>query len=110
MSEPVPIKRFSHLCVGASDMETSLAFYTGVLGMDVVFDVHLDGAGLDSVTGMTGAAGRMVGTLIGGTTIELLDLGDVPAAHEGPTVAIPICRSPSPTSTPSTSRSPGEAT
>ena len=84
MSEPVPIKHFSHLCVGVSDMDTSLAFYTGVLGMDVVFDVQLDGTGLDSVTRMTGAAGRMVGGLIGGTMIELLDLGDVPSVPAGP--------------------------
>lgn len=83
-NDPVPIQRFSHLCVGVSDMDSSLAFYTGVLGMDVVFDVQLDGAGLDSVTGTTGAAGRMVGGLIGGTMIELLDLGDVPAVPDGP--------------------------
>ena len=83
-SDPVPIQRFSHLCVGVSDMETSLAFYTSVLGMDVVFDVQLDGAGLDSVTGTSGAAGRMVGGLIGGTMIELLDLGEVPSVPDGP--------------------------
>ena len=83
-SDPVPIRRFSHLCVGVSNMDSSLAFYTGVLGMDVVFDVRLDGAGLDSVTGMTGGAGRMVGGLIGGTMIELLDLGDVPGVPNGP--------------------------
>ena len=69
ITDPVPIQRFSHLCVGVSDMDTSLAFYTGLLGMDVVFDVHLDGAGLDSVTG---------------TMIELLDLGDVPTVPDGP--------------------------
>jgi glyoxylase I family protein len=84
MSDPLPIKRFSHLCVGVSNMDASLAFYTGVLGMDVVFDVHLDGAGLEAVTGTSGAAGRMVGGLIGGTMIELLDLGDVPGVPAGP--------------------------
>jgi glyoxylase I family protein len=84
MSRPLPIQRFSHLCIGVSDMDTSLAFYTGLLGMDVVFDVHLDGAGLDSVTGTSGAAGRMVGGLIAGTTIELLDLGEMPALPAGP--------------------------
>ena len=40
MSGPLPIQRFSHLCVGVSDMDSSLAFYTGLLGMDVVFDVR----------------------------------------------------------------------
>lgn len=83
-SDPLPLKRFSHLCVGVSDMETSLAFYTGLLGMDVVFDVQLDGGGLDAVTGTNDAAGRMVGGLIAGTMVELLFLGDVPAVPEGP--------------------------
>src|SRR5271166_3816963 len=83
-SDPLPIQRFSHLCVGVSDMDTSLAFYTGLLGMDVVFDIQLDGAGLDAVTGTSDAAGRMVGGLIGGTMVELLDLGDVPAVPDGP--------------------------
>ena len=32
-------------------MDDSVSFYTDVLGMDVVFDVDLDGAGLDTVTG-----------------------------------------------------------
>jgi catechol 2,3-dioxygenase-like lactoylglutathione lyase family enzyme len=84
MSDPLPIKRFSHLCVGVSDMDASLAFYTGLLGMDVVFDVQLDGAALESVTGVAGAAGRMVGGLIGGAMVELLDLGEVPAVPSGP--------------------------
>ena len=85
MTEPKPIAiaNFSHLCVGVSDIERSLVFYTKVLGMDVVFDVELDGAGLDAVTGMTGGKGRMIGGLIGATMVELLSLGDVPAVPEG---------------------------
>ncbi|MCV7170425.1 VOC family protein [Mycobacterium manitobense] len=82
--DPLPIENFSHLCVGVSDLDASLAFYTGVLGMDVVFDVELAGAGLEEVTGTAGAAGRMVGGLIGATMIELLSLGDVPAVVDGP--------------------------
>ena len=67
----VEVENFSHVCVGVSDMDTALAFYTDVLGMDVVFDVNLDGEGLESVTGTSGAHGRMVGGLIGGTMVEL---------------------------------------
>ncbi len=80
----VEVENFSHVCVGVSDMDAALAFYTGVLGMDVVFDVNLEGEGLESVTGSSGAHGRMVGGLIGGTMVELLDLGSVPASPEGP--------------------------
>jgi len=65
-------------------MDAALVFYTRVLGMDVVFDVSLQGDGLDSVTGSSGAQGRMVGGLIGGTMVELLDLGTLPASPRGP--------------------------
>ena len=58
-SKAVEVENFSHVCVGVSDMDVALAFYTGILGMDVVFDVNLDGEGLESVTGGSGAHGRM---------------------------------------------------
>lgn len=83
-NESLAIENFSHLCVGVSDMDTSLAFYTGLLGMDVVFDVDLDGSGLDTVTGRSGQKGRMVGGLIGGAMVELLALGAVPEVPDGP--------------------------
>jgi glyoxylase I family protein len=83
-SQTLAIENFSHLCVGVSDMGRSLAFYTGLLGMDVVFDVDLEGAGLDAVTGRSGQKGRMVGGLIGGTMVELLALGAVPEILDGP--------------------------
>nr|WP_232073021.1 hypothetical protein [Mycobacterium stomatepiae] len=80
-------------------MDTSLAFYTAALGIDVIFDVELEGAGLDAVTGGAAQKGRMVGGLIGGAMVELLFLGDVPAAPPARTVATPISRFASPTST-----------
>lgn len=82
--QPVAVQNFSHVCVGVSDIEASLTFYTSVLGMDVVFDVELDGAGLDSVTGGAAQRGRMVGGLIGGAMVELLFLGAVPECPSGP--------------------------
>ncbi|KLO41439.1 extradiol dioxygenase [Mycobacterium nebraskense] len=86
MSQPHPIalQNFSHVCIGVSDIEASLAFYTAVLGMDIVFDVELDGAGLDSVTGGAAQRGRMVGGLIGAAMVELLSLGAVPECPSGP--------------------------
>jgi glyoxylase I family protein len=86
MSQPptIAVQNFSHICVGVSDVEASLAFYTAVLGMDVVFDVELEGAGLDSVTGGVAQQGRMVGGLIGDAMVELLSLGAVPANPSGP--------------------------
>lgn len=82
--DPISIANFSHVCIGVSDLEASLDFYTGVLGMDVVFDVELEGASLEAVTGRGGEKGRMVGGLIGGAMVELLALGEVPAGPEGP--------------------------
>ncbi|ULE32951.1 VOC family protein [Mycobacterium sp. IDR2000157661] len=86
MTEPGPIRieNFSHVCVGVSEIDRSLRFYREVLGMDVVFDVALDGASLSAVTGRAGESGRMVGGLIGGMMVELLALGDVPRYAEGP--------------------------
>ena len=52
--------------------------------MDVVFDVELEGAGLETVTGGRADNGRMVGGLIGGTMVELLSLGAVPGSPVGP--------------------------
>ncbi|OBI41170.1 VOC family protein [Mycobacterium sp. E796] len=86
MSEPQPIavQNFSHVCIGVSDIEAAVVFYTSVLGMDVVFDVELAGAGLDSVTGGAAQQGRMVGGLIGAAMVELLSLGEVTASPSGP--------------------------
>jgi glyoxylase I family protein len=82
--QPIAVQNFSHVCVGVSDIAASLGFYTAVLGMDVVFDVELGGAGLDAVTGGSAQQGRMVGGLIGGAMVELLSLGTVPECPSGP--------------------------
>jgi catechol 2,3-dioxygenase-like lactoylglutathione lyase family enzyme len=83
-TEPIAVQNFSYVCIGVSDIDASLAFYTAVLGMDVVFDVELDGAGLDAVTGGATQKGRMVGGLISSVMVELLSLGAVPATPSGP--------------------------
>src|SRR5436305_767775 len=62
---PLEVLSFSHVCVGVSDIERSLDFYRRVLGMDVVFDVELEGASLEEVTRGAGSKGRMVGGLDG---------------------------------------------
>ncbi|OBH02017.1 extradiol dioxygenase [Mycobacterium sp. E2699] len=86
MAQPdsIAVQNFSHVCIGVSDIEASRAFYTGVLGMDVVFDVELEGAGLRSVTGGAARQGRMIGGLIGAAMVELLSLGAVPECPSGP--------------------------
>jgi len=85
MTQPptIAVQNFSHICIGVSDIEASCRFYTAVLGMDVVFDVELEGAGLDSVTGGAAQQGRMIGGLIGAAMVELLSLGAVPECPSG---------------------------
>jgi glyoxylase I family protein len=69
----IEIIGFSHVCIAVSDMEASLPFYRDVLGLDVFFDVELEGPSMEVVTGEPGARGRMVGGLLGGTVVELLE-------------------------------------
>lgn len=76
----LPVRSFSHVCVGVTDIERSLDFYKRLLGMDVVFDVELEGPSLTAVSGKKDAKGRMVGGLIGGVVVELIDLGGGAAA------------------------------
>jgi glyoxylase I family protein len=74
VTPPLDVKGFSHVCIRVSGMERALAFYREVLGFDVVFDVELSGPSLEQVTGERGAHGRMVGGLLGGTSVELLEI------------------------------------
>jgi glyoxylase I family protein len=85
--DPLPIRGFSHVCIRVSAMEPALGFYREMLGFDVVFDVELGGEALDNVTGERGASGRMVGGLIGGTSVELLEItseADSPVTRSSP--------------------------
>lgn len=57
--------QFSHVVIAVGDMDRALGFYRDVLGMDVVFDQELSGQPF---------AGRAVGGLVGGVSVELLRL------------------------------------
>ena len=52
--------RVDHVNIVVSDMERSLAFYIGLLGMRVTFEVELAGAWIEAVTGLAGASARCV--------------------------------------------------
>jgi len=75
MTNPLGLRDFSHVTVRVSDIERSLAFYRDGLGLRVLFDLALEGEGLEAVTGVKGARGRMAGLLVPGAgkaSIELL--------------------------------------
>lgn len=74
---------FCHLVVGVTDMDRALAFYRGVLGMDVVFESLISGEPFDAVLHATRKQqGRVVGGLLGGLMIELLSLGTNPSEQK----------------------------
>jgi glyoxylase I family protein len=78
------LRDFSHITVRVSDMERALAFYRDGLGLRPIFDVRLEGAGLEAVTGAPGARGRMVGLVAPGrgkVCIELLGFDEPKSAR-----------------------------
>ncbi len=76
MSGELSDLRFCHLVVGVTDMDRAMAFYRGLLGMDVVFDQLISGESFDAALHASRKQeGRVVGGVIGGLMIELLSLG-----------------------------------
>jgi catechol 2,3-dioxygenase-like lactoylglutathione lyase family enzyme len=70
---------FCHLVVGVTDMDRALAFYRGVLGMEVVFESLISGQAFDAALhAKRRQEGRVVGGLLGGLMVELLSLGTNP--------------------------------
>ena len=75
MANPLGLLDYSHATIRVSDVERSLAFYRDGLGLRVLFDLALEGEGLEGATGVKGARGRMVGLLVPGpgkASIELM--------------------------------------
>lgn len=64
--------RVNHTGISVSDMERSLAFYEGILGLERVFDSDVDDIpDLNAVVGMEKARGRVTWLVAGDTMIEL---------------------------------------
>jgi glyoxylase I family protein len=79
----IEIKDVSHVSIGVSDMERSIAFYRDVFGWEQLFDEHMEGAAFEALTGVPGAAGQACGGRIGSLRVELMHFNfipDVPAA------------------------------
>jgi glyoxylase I family protein len=64
----------NHLNLVVADMERSLGFYVGLLGMRQTFELTLEGAWIESVVGLPGAVARcvFVQPVGGGCRLELL--------------------------------------
>jgi catechol 2,3-dioxygenase-like lactoylglutathione lyase family enzyme len=84
MTSALDDESFCHLVIGVTDMDRALAFYRGVLGMDVVFETLISGEPFDAALHATRKQqGRVVGGLLGGLMVELLSLGSGPADKPG---------------------------
>ncbi len=64
----------NHLNIVVGDMERTLAFYVGLLGMRQTFDIMLEGDWINAVTGLAGARAHCVFVMPegGGCRLELL--------------------------------------
>ena len=68
----IEIKDVSHVSIGVSDMERSIAFYRDVFGWEQLFDEHMEGEAFEALTGVAGAAGQACGGRIGSLRVELM--------------------------------------
>ena len=78
MTDPVPITDVSHVSIGVSDMERSIAFYRDVFGWELVFDERMEGEAFERLTHFPGAAGRACGGRIGSLRVELMQFNFIP--------------------------------
>lgn len=67
--------RVNHLNIVVRDMERSLAFYVGLLGLRVIYEVELNGAWIEQVAGLANVSARCVFVQPsgGGARFELLE-------------------------------------
>src|SRR5262249_15616310 len=77
-TDPIPIVDVSHVSIGVSDMERSIAFYRDVFGWKQIFDEHMGGDAFEQLPHFPGAAGRACGGRIGSLRVELMQFNFIP--------------------------------
>jgi glyoxylase I family protein len=78
INDPIPIADVSHVSIGVSDMERSIAFYRDVFGWEQLFDERMEGPAFEELTHFPGAAGRACGGCIGSLRVELMQFNFIP--------------------------------
>jgi catechol 2,3-dioxygenase-like lactoylglutathione lyase family enzyme len=68
-----PASRVDSVGITVSDMDRALAFYTGVLPFEVVFEVEVQGDAYEHLFGVFGMRARIVRLRLGEEQIELID-------------------------------------
>jgi catechol 2,3-dioxygenase-like lactoylglutathione lyase family enzyme len=80
------VKGLHHVGITVKDLDTSIRFYHGVLGLEFSNEPSpwFDGPELGPAVGVPGAALRQVSLLLGDTTLELLEYSDPPSETHAP--------------------------
>jgi glyoxylase I family protein len=86
----IQIKDVSHVSIGVSDMERSIAFYRDLFGWEQLFDEHMEGEAFEQLTHVPGAAGRACGGRIGSLRVELMQFNFIPAVPTPPGLGLRV--------------------
>ena len=73
VARAAPISRVDTIGITVGDMDRALAFYTGVLPFEVVFEVEVQGDAYEHLFGVFGMRARIVRLRLGDEQIELID-------------------------------------
>ena len=76
-----------HFALTVSDMDRSLAFYTGLFGLEVLSDREVQGDYIEKITGIPGAHSRLVHLAGYGQRLELLQYRNPRGESRGTAVA-----------------------
>jgi glyoxylase I family protein len=86
----IVIKDVSHVSIGVSDMERSIAFYRDVFGWEQIFDERMEGDAFEALTGVPGAAGQACGGRIGSLRVELMHFNFIPDVPATPGLGLRV--------------------
>jgi glyoxylase I family protein len=84
------IKDVSHVSIGVSDMQRSIAFYHDVFGWEQLFDERMEGEAFERLTGVAGAAGQACGGRIGNLLFELMHFNFIPGVPSTPGLGLRV--------------------
>ena len=85
----VVVKALHHVALSVRDLDRSIAFYCGLLGMEKLHQVSFGGETMELITRLPHARGRAAMLRVGGQNIEIFEFSEpIPKAPE---VQRPVC-------------------
>lgn len=70
--EAAGLARLSHISLQVADLDRALDFYRDIFGMQIVFDMNLEGPQFEAVTQTPGARSKLVRGLVAGNSVVQL--------------------------------------